>query len=194
MWLWWWWWCYVKNLSLKLCSVNKWLKNWETSNPDRVLSVCNVAVLWPNSWMDQVHTLPPFTQIDIIGAMVIVWRVRGKLSGLFCAILCRTIVHSAMHTHTRMWANAQRDGRPAKYRWHPLFNATKFGWCPILECHAVTLPRRETRWYFHGCPKLANRSQPLVSRSSPYYEDTWRRYCCLTIFFRLSIHALVAKI
>jgi len=26
-----------------------------------------------------------------------------------------------------MWANAQRDGRPAKYRWHPLFNAAKFG-------------------------------------------------------------------
>ena len=21
-----------------------------------------------------------------------------------------------------MWANAQRDGRPAEYRWHPLFN------------------------------------------------------------------------
>jgi len=27
---------------------------------------------------------------------------------------------------TRMWANAQRDGRPAKYRWRPLFNAAKF--------------------------------------------------------------------
>ena len=27
----------------------------------------------------------------------------------------------------RMWANAQRDGRPAKYRWRPLFNAAKFG-------------------------------------------------------------------
>ena len=26
-----------------------------------------------------------------------------------------------------MWANAQRNGRPAKYRWRPLFNATKFG-------------------------------------------------------------------
>ena len=25
--------------------------------------------------------------------------------------------------YTRMWANAQRDGRPAKYRWRPLFNA-----------------------------------------------------------------------
>jgi len=24
---------------------------------------------------------------------------------------------------TRMWANAQRDGRPAEYRWRHLFNA-----------------------------------------------------------------------
>ena len=28
---------------------------------------------------------------------------------------------------TRMWANAQRDGRSAEYRWRPLFNAAKFG-------------------------------------------------------------------
>jgi len=28
---------------------------------------------------------------------------------------------------TRMWANAQRDCRPAEYRWRPLFNAAKFG-------------------------------------------------------------------
>ena len=27
---------------------------------------------------------------------------------------------------TRMWANAQRDGRPAEHRWRPLFNAAKF--------------------------------------------------------------------
>jgi len=27
---------------------------------------------------------------------------------------------------TRMWANAERDGRPAKHRWRPLFNAAKF--------------------------------------------------------------------
>jgi len=26
-----------------------------------------------------------------------------------------------------MWANAQRDGSPAEYRWRPLFNAAKFG-------------------------------------------------------------------
>jgi len=28
---------------------------------------------------------------------------------------------------TRMWANAQRDGRHAKHRWCPLFNTAKFG-------------------------------------------------------------------
>jgi len=26
-----------------------------------------------------------------------------------------------------MRANAQRDGRPAEYRWRPLFNTAKFG-------------------------------------------------------------------
>ena len=32
-----------------------------------------------------------------------------------------------------MWANAQRDGRLAKYRWRPLFNAAKFGCRPLLD-------------------------------------------------------------
>jgi len=26
-----------------------------------------------------------------------------------------------------MWATAQRDGRPAKYWWRPVFNGAKFG-------------------------------------------------------------------
>jgi len=26
-----------------------------------------------------------------------------------------------------MWANTQRDGRPAENRWRPVFNAAKFG-------------------------------------------------------------------
>jgi len=59
---------------------------------------------------------------------------------------------------TKIWANAERDGRPAEYRWRPLFNATMFGWCPLLKCRAVTLPIRETRWNLQGCPKLANGS------------------------------------
>ena len=47
-------------------------------------------------------------------------------------------------TLTRMWANAQRDGRPAKYRWCPVLNAAEFGWRPLLKCRAVTLPKYES--------------------------------------------------
>ena len=32
-----------------------------------------------------------------------------------------------INVNTRMWANAQPDGRPAEHRWRPLFNAAKFG-------------------------------------------------------------------
>jgi len=84
---------------------------------------------------------------------------------------------------TRMWADGQCDGHPAEYRWSPVFNTANFGWRPLLECRAVMLPRHKTRWNFRGCPKLPNRSQLLVGRSLLYYEDMWRRYCCLTSFF-----------
>jgi len=98
------------------------------------------------------------------------------------------------NVETRMWANAQRDGRPTEYRWRPLFNAAKFGWRPLQEYSAVTLPRRETRWNLQGCPKFTNTSQPLVGRSSPYYDNMWKRYRRFSSFFRLLIHALAAKI
>ena len=41
-----------------------------------------------------------------------------------------------------MWANVQRDGRPAEYtcRWRPELNAAKLGSRPLLDCRAVTLP------------------------------------------------------
>ena len=64
-----------------------------------------------------------------------------------------------------------------------LCSTREYGWRPLIKCRAVTLPRRDTRWNMMGYSKPANRSQPLVGRSSPYCEDTWRRYCCLTIVF-----------
>jgi len=43
-------------------------------------------------------------------------------------------VHSTTNQMTtRMWANAQPDGRPAEHRWRPLFNAAKFGSRPPLD-------------------------------------------------------------
>jgi len=69
-------------------------------------------------------------------------------------------------TNTRMWANAQRDGRPAEYRWRPLFNAAKFGWRLLLECRAVTLPRRKTRMKFVGVPQTP---EPISAVSRPKF-------------------------
>jgi len=51
---------------------------------------------------------------------------------------------SKAYVHTRMWASDQRDGRPAEHRWRPLFNAAKFGRRSLLDCCAVTRPRRKT--------------------------------------------------
>ena len=36
-------------------------------------------------------------------------------------------VSDQIQRQLEMWANAQRDGRPAEHRWRPLFNAAKFG-------------------------------------------------------------------
>jgi len=64
-------------------------------------------------------------------------------------------------------------------------HCAKFGWPPVSDVAAVTKARRETRENLQGSPKLANRSQPLVGRSSPYYENMLRTYCRLTSFFRI---------
>ena len=37
-----------------------------------------------------------------------------------------TLLHQ-LHLQLEVWANAQSDGRPAEYRWRPLFNAPNFG-------------------------------------------------------------------
>ena len=64
-----------------------------------------------------------------------------------------------------------------------LCSTPQFGWRSLVECRAVTLQRCKTRWNLLGCPKLMKQSQPLLGRSSPYCEDMWERYCCLTSFF-----------
>jgi len=50
---------------------------------------------------------------------------RATVSGYIFATKAR--IDNRKNMLTRMWANAQRDGRPAEYKWHPLFNAAKFG-------------------------------------------------------------------
>ena len=43
---------------------------------------------------------PPFPQIDIIGAVVIVWRVRGKIiRSVLCNIVCNNCAQCIAHTY-----------------------------------------------------------------------------------------------
>jgi len=56
-----------------------------------------------------------------------------------------------------MWANAQRDGRPAKYRRRPLFNAAVW-LTPTTRVTCSNAAKTRKRLKFAGCPKLANGS------------------------------------
>ena len=74
-----------------------------------------------------------------------------------------------------MWANAQRNGRPAECRLRRLFNAA------VWLCSNAAKTRNPLK--LAGCSKLTKRSQLLVGRRSPYCKDMWGRYCCLTSYF-----------
>ena len=55
------------------------------------------------------------------------WMIDGWIDWLIDWLLLKT------WNELEVWANAQRHGRPAEYRWRPLFNAAKFGWRPLLD-------------------------------------------------------------
>jgi len=74
-----------------------------------------------------------------------------------------------------------------------LCSSCKVWLTPTTRMPAVSLPRRETRWNLLGCPKQPNRPQPLVGWSSPYCEDTRRRYYCLACFFLIVDTCLSCK-
>jgi len=65
-------------------------------------------------------------------------------------------------TQLEIWANAQRDGRPAEYWRRPLFNAAKFG-RRLTRAPSSNAAKTRNPSKFAGCPKLANGSQPLCA-------------------------------
>ena len=93
-----------------------------------------------------------------------------------------------------MWANAQRDGRPAEYRWRPLFNAAKYGWRPLLMYRAITLPRCETRWNLQGSSNYSPTDLSHYQAEVHHIVRTCGGDIAVYHFFRLSIHTLVVKI
>ena len=94
---------------------------------------------------------------------------------------------------TRMWANAQRDGRPAECRCRPLFNAANW-LTPTTRVPCSNAVKTRKPLKFAGVPQINQRISAANGPKSPYCKNVWGRYCCLTNFFQLSIYALLAKI
>ena len=92
-----------------------------------------------------------------------------------------------------MWANAQRDGRPAEYRWRPLFNAAVW-LMPTTRVPCSNAAKMRNPLKFAGVLQTRQQISAASGPSSPYCDNMWVRHCCLRIFLRLSMRAFLAKI
>jgi len=93
-----------------------------------------------------------------------------------------------------MWANAQRDVRPAYYRWRPLFNAAV--WLTLTtSVPCINAAKTRNPLKFTGVPQTR---QQISTVSWPKFTILWGHVEEVSMFnkffFRLSIHALAAKI
>ena len=92
-----------------------------------------------------------------------------------------------------MWANAQSDGRPAEYSWRPLFNAAVW-LTPTTRVPCSNAAKTRNSLKFIRVPQTPD---PISAVSGPKFTILRRHVeevLLLNKFFRLSIHALVAKI
>jgi len=77
-----------------------------------------------------------------------------------------------------MWVNAQRDGRPAEYRWRPLFNAANKVWLtPTAGVRCSNAAKKRNLLKFVGVPQI---NELISAASGPKFTilwDMWGRYC-----------------
>ena len=93
------------------------------------------AIFQSEPWLDQCHTynfvvqLYRATKLQCATAHVAHCdksHKRTKQMWLLVTLMM-ILLQSVYSIKLEMWANAQRDGRPAEHSWRPLFNAAKFG-------------------------------------------------------------------
>jgi len=82
-----------------------------------------------------------------------------------------------------MWANAQRDGRPAEYRWRPLFNAAVW-LTPTTRVPCSNAAKTRNPLKFAGLPQTNER---ISSASGPKFTILWRHVEEILLFKNFSI-------
>jgi len=106
---------------------------------------------------------------------------------------CNVFSRTLNHTQLEMWANAQRDGRPAEYRWRPLFNAAVW-LMPTTRVPCSNAAKTRNPLKSPGVPQT---NETISAASGPKFTILWghvEEILLFNKFFRLSIHALVPKI
>jgi len=91
-----------------------------------------------------------------------------------------------------MWANAQHNGRPAEYRWRPLFNAAVW-LTPTTTVPCSNASKTRNPLKFAG---VSQTTGPISAASGPKFTILWghvEEVLLLNYFFRLSIRALVVR-
>ena len=68
-----------------------------------------------------------------------------------------------------MWANAQRDGRPSKYRWRPLFNAAVW-LSPTTRMPSSNAAKTRNPLKCAGVPQTR---QPISAVNLPKFAILW---------------------
>ena len=70
-----------------------------------------------------------------------------------------------------MWANAKRDGRPAEYRWRPLFNAAVW-LTPTTRMPCSNAAKTPNPLKFAGVPQT---NETISAASGPKFTILWGR-------------------
>ena len=95
-----------------------------------------------------------------------------------------------------MWANDQRDGRPAEYRWRPLLNAAVW-LTPTTRAPCSNAAKTRNPLKLPGVPQTNEKISAASGHIVGIFTILWghiEEILLLNMFFRLSIHALVVKI
>jgi len=91
-----------------------------------------------------------------------------------------------------MWANAQRDGRPAEHKWRPLFNAA------VWLTPTTGVPFSNAAKTRNPLARVPQTTGSISAASGPKFTILWGHLEEILLldkfFFRLSIRALIAKI
>ena len=104
--------------------------DWLLSPAAIVVMTTVLQVRLPALWQVAIVTLQPTNEQWLQGHKPACVRYRETVIIIIIYDKIRVALsqRKPLHRHctttlTRMWANAQRDGRPAKYRWRPVLNA-----------------------------------------------------------------------